>query len=270
MEWLRRLNYAVARRSRLLLGVMLAALILRIGTLRAMPDLSEARDDDDARRGEAPYIQDAHIDTELVMRAFRPRNRMTCAQCTREHVAEVERDVLTGLNAVSGSPHGFCKQCVGPNATARGAAAARPPPSRCVLVVGPESSGSKLAAQIVAHALVWPGRPWGAAGWRGHGDAINVSSGAAVLHRSQPNGGATVHFVDVRGVVALLARDARCAGVRVVVTARDQQLTLRSKLWRHQRVGAVAAHEQRVAAALLRDALAAPSVPTFVWSYEVL
>ena len=140
---------------------------------------------------------------------------------------------------------------------------------RCIVVVGPESSGSKLAARIAAHALVWPDRQfWGHQGWRGHGDAANISLGHIVMHRSLPHGDKKPYYPDVRGIVQKLQRTKDC-DVRLVVAVRDENIALLSKIQTHQRHVGTAMREQLVATAMLRDLLKEPrAAPIFIWSHE--
>ena len=118
---------------------------------------------------------------------------------------------------------------------------------------------------------------WDAARWNGVDDLTSNLSDArgdarshAVIHRSLPSGYKRPRFIDVRGVVRALEKHKVC-DVRLVVTTRDRELALRSKLRHHQPERAVAAREQRAAAALLSGVLASPPgppAPTFVWSHE--
>jgi hypothetical protein len=141
--------------------------------------------------------------------------------------------------------------------------------TRCIIVIGTESSGSKLAAQIAAHALVWPDKEfWGHQGWRGHGDAANFSLGHAVLHRSFPHGDRWPYYPDIRGIIGKLEKDGGC-DVRLVVATRDSQISLQSKVRTHQRHTRTAVREQTMGTAMLHDLLKQPWLcPTFVWSHE--
>lgn len=99
---------------------------------------------------------------------------------------------------------------------------------RAVLVVGLESSGTKLAAAIVARALLWPHSQWdsldpaatdrdtgrttttstSSSSWHGgHGGAFDSSSGTLVLHRSLPHGVERPYFSDVRAIAEVLRRE---------------------------------------------------------------
>lgn len=145
---------------------------------------------------------------------------------------------------------------------------------RCVFVHGPESSGSRLIAKIVAHVLgVHPYEKWNAIGWS-HGDRPlgEVSEAAqqravaarqdTVCHRSLPYDNA-VTYPDIDRLLAM-NRDAACA---FILTTRDAGIVELSKRRRFRR----SAEECRANRERSRELLAAVirrKLPHFIWSYE--
>lgn len=145
--------------------------------------------------------------------------------------------------------------------------------TKFVLVVGLESSGSKLAAKLIAMRF-GPGED--AVEWSGHRHFLTIhkpdrsagleKSGTVVVHRSLPHWD---FFPDVESMLA----QALCDGFKeayMVVATRDRHISFRSKLATHQSDSGVAAREQVAAQVYLRSVLSRGLFPTFVFSYESL
>jgi hypothetical protein len=154
------------------LGVAFASIVVYVGTLRAAPDLSASDDEAEQPRQSGPMVEVGQVISKL-REKHRPR-RCVRVRCDENAAGSASSDANASSAAAplrtsggpsappaapplppgvnqSAVPYRGCLSCSG--AKRPGAAAPR---GRCVLVVGPESSGSKLAAQIVAHALIFP------------------------------------------------------------------------------------------------------------------
>jgi hypothetical protein len=139
---------------------------------------------------------------------------------------------------------------------------------KAVLVVGLESSGSKLVARAVARRIVYPGasRPWGWEGdWDGHGAVGNASLGTFVLHRSLPHND---HFPDLDTILGQLA--FLRFEVFVVVATRDREISFRSVLGTHQPDAGVARREHHAAVRALVNLLQQRKYRATVFSHEAL
>lgn len=148
------------------------------------------------------------------------------------------------------------------------------PVKKAIFIVGVESSGTKLAASIIAKALnILPGNSkdgksqvW----YGGHGAAFD--EGILVLHRSLPHGVEYPYFPNLWAISSFLKSSThfgRCNDVRLVVVTRDQNIALRSKLMHHQHFSREAVMEQAYGTAILQSLLAPPFIgPVFVWSHE--
>jgi hypothetical protein len=148
---------------------------------------------------------------------------------------------------------------------------------RCVFVVGPESSGSRLAAKIVAHVLgVHAYGHWARpVGWSHsdlpHGnvsDSVQNNAVAArtdtVCHRSLPYGRKGV-YPDLERWCSMNSD----ALTQFVITTRDVSIVDRSKRIRFNRTESLCKlnrqrSRQWIAAVLQRK------LPYFIWSYETL
>lgn len=129
--------------------------------------------------------------------------------------------------------------------------------NKCVVVIGPESSGSKLAAKICAHVLgVRSFGEWNAAGWCGE-------DGPQVGHRSLPYGWPPV-FPDIP---ALIGEHGRDRDVRFVLTTRDITLSEISRFHRWGKAPEQARRESLQAREIMAGVLRSDR-PVFLWSYE--
>jgi len=149
---------------------------------------------------------------------------------------------------------------------------------RCVFVVGPESSGSMLAAKIVAHVLgVRAYGQWDPpVGWshsdlpQGHvSDAAHASAVAAridtVCHRSLPYGRDGDQYPDI-DQWRWLNRDAAC---QFVITTRDVSIVDRSKRARFRRSEALCRDNRERSRQFIAN-IVERKLPYFIWSYETL
>lgn len=129
--------------------------------------------------------------------------------------------------------------------------------NKCVIVIGPESSGSKLAAKICAHVLgVRRFGEWNAAGWCGE-------AGPRVCHRSLPYGWPPV-FPDLP---ALIEEQGRDCDIRFVLTTRDITLSEISRFRRWGKPPEQARRESLQAREVMAGVLRSDR-PFFLWSYE--
>lgn len=149
---------------------------------------------------------------------------------------------------------------------------------RCVFVVGPESSGSMLAAKIVAHVMgVRAYGQWAPpVGWshsdlpQGHvSDAAQARAVAArldtVCHRSLPYGRDGDQYPNI-GQWLTLNRDASC---QFVITTRDVSIVDRSKRKRFSRSEALCRENRDRSRQCIAD-IVQQKLPYFIWSYETL
>lgn len=128
----------------------------------------------------------------------------------------------------------------------------------CVFVIGTESSGSKLAARILAHALGI--RPYGT--WNGSGWATSTESPRRLCHRSQPYG-AEGSFSDI----ARWNEENRGFDIRYVICTWDVTISQRSRRKRWpQRPPPVLDEQSARARAIIREVMQTCSFT--IWSYE--
>jgi len=147
-----------------------------------------------------------------------------------------------------------------------------------VVVVGLESSGSKLLAQLILR-LAFPAPERGpedpTRGWPGHGGFVRCGRNRSptwcfgVMHLSLPHNDC---FPDLAAELAALR--AHGYRTRLVLALRDQSISLRSKLVTHQRDRTTARIEQEIGTQLLA-ALATQdegedAPPPVLFSYESL
>jgi hypothetical protein len=132
--------------------------------------------------------------------------------------------------------------------------------AKCVFVLGPESSGSKLCARIIAHVLgiaafdAWDGTAWA------------VSDQHRVLHRSLPYGLDTPRYPDVR---KLVGRFAPGFNLYFVLTTRDITISERSRIERFGKPLAQVSRETKKARSMMQKIMAL-DFPRLVFSYESL
>ena len=127
----------------------------------------------------------------------------------------------------------------------------------CVFVIGTESSGSKLIARILAHALGI--EPYG--NWNGSGWAISQRSPHRLCHRSQPYG-SEGRFSDIRQ----WNHDNRDFTIRYVICTRDVTISERSRRARWPGRRGTFAEQTERARSLIRDVMR--TCDYTIWSYE--
>jgi hypothetical protein len=133
------------------------------------------------------------------------------------------------------------------------------PSRKCVIVFGPESSGSKLVAKIIAHVLdVQSFGDWNGAGWC-------VGEQHRVCHRSLPFG-ATPQFPDV---AAMIQDHREGFDLRFILTTRDQTLSQASRVARFKKTPVQLDEESARAREIILGILKS-GWPALVWSYETL
>lgn len=131
------------------------------------------------------------------------------------------------------------------------------PARTCVIVLGPESSGSKLIARVCAHVLgIRPYGEWNAVGWCAGG-------GHEVCHRSLPYGDPP-RFPDVESMIAEHRADH---DIRFVLTTRDVTLSEMSRSRRFAKPAPQLREESRRAREIMAGLLRS-EWPVFIWSYE--
>jgi len=128
----------------------------------------------------------------------------------------------------------------------------------CVFVIGAESSGSKLVARILAHALDI--EPYGA--WNGSGWATAPHTSNRLCHRSQPYGAAG-HYSDIER----WNEEHRECDVRYVICTRDVTISERSRRqrWPDRSPGLLAEQTER-ARGIVRQVMR--TCNHVIWSYE--
>ena len=149
---------------------------------------------------------------------------------------------------------------------------------RCVFVVGPEGSGSMLAAKIVAHVLgVRSYGHWDPpVGWShsdlsdGHVSDVaqnNVVAGRidTVCHRSLPYGRAGDMYPDLDQ----WRSSNRDALTQFVITTRDVSIVDRSKRTRFNRPESTCRMDRERSRQWIAEVLQR-KLPCFLWSYETL
>lgn len=127
----------------------------------------------------------------------------------------------------------------------------------CVVILGPESSGSKLVAKTCAHVLgVHAFGSWNATGW-------SSGNGHRIYHRSLPHGRPS-QFPDVDALVGDRGADH---ALRFVLTTRDRTLSELSRCERFLMDAAQARHDSDRAREIMASILRS-DWPSLVWSYE--
>ncbi len=130
---------------------------------------------------------------------------------------------------------------------------------KCIIVIGPESSGSKLAAKVCAHALgLHAFGTWNAVGW-----TDGCKSGHRVCHRSLPYG-TGAQFPDLGSMIAE-HRDRY--DIRFILTTRDRTLSELSRRARFGKSAHQVSHESDRATTIVKSILRS-EWPSFLWSYE--
>jgi len=128
----------------------------------------------------------------------------------------------------------------------------------CVFVIGTESSGSKLAGRILAHALGI--QPYGS--WHGSGWALSDDSPRRLCHRSQPYGKEGT-FSDIQR----WNEDNAAFDIRYVICTRDTTISQRSRRerWPERPPGVLDEQTER-ARSIIREVMRTCSFT--IWSYE--
>jgi hypothetical protein len=128
---------------------------------------------------------------------------------------------------------------------------------KCVFVLGPESTGSKLIGKVCSHAMgiqefgTWEGSAWSDAG------------GNKVYHRSLPYG-LKPKFPDVD---AWVAEHKDEFDISFVLTTRDITISQLSRYQRWKKPTQQAAEESETAKQIMLSVMEMP-YPYFIWSYE--
>jgi hypothetical protein len=139
---------------------------------------------------------------------------------------------------------------------------------QAVIVVGLESSGSKVAALSAADILEYPKHVhtlWSAHGARAgcfHRGGKHFCT--SVVHRSLPHGSC---FPQVDQLVKIF-HEHNFHDVKLIVATRDKTISSQSKAWTHQSNPRVANLEQHLAVRQLASLIIDPPVPAYVFSYE--
>ena len=117
--------------------------------------------------------------------------------------------------------------------------------AHAVLVVGPESSGTKLVARITAALLGFSrsGRSGAesARAWPGHGARGSAAAGFLIVHRSLPHAGC---FPRLKELLRVLDAGLGVRSFSLVLVTRDPGAALRAKVESHQPDPAAAQLEQ--------------------------
>jgi hypothetical protein len=128
---------------------------------------------------------------------------------------------------------------------------------RCVFVVGMESSGSKLVAKILSHALgIQPYGTWNGSGW-----SRSFASPHRLCHRSQPYGHDS-RFSDIRR----WNEENRDLAIHYVVCTRDATISERSRLARWPERRGTFSEQTARARQIIREVL--ETCDHTIWSYE--
>ncbi|MFM7244426.1 MAG: hypothetical protein ACKO40_09685 [Planctomycetaceae bacterium] len=128
---------------------------------------------------------------------------------------------------------------------------------RCVFVVGMESSGSKLVARALSHALgIQAYGTWNGSGW-----SRSFASPHRLCHRSQPYGRDS-RFSDIRR----WNEENRDVAIHYVVCTRDARVAERPQLARWSSPRGLRADQADRAREIIREVLA--TCDHTIWSDE--
>ena len=130
--------------------------------------------------------------------------------------------------------------------------------NKCVFILGPESSGSKLIARICSHVLTI--QKYG--DWKGNKCSDNGN--CKVCHYSLPNGLNPPVFPDVSG---LIASNTERFDIYFVLTTRDMTISELSRQRRFGKLPEQVAAESAAAREILANLLNSGQ-KCFIWSYE--
>ena len=129
--------------------------------------------------------------------------------------------------------------------------------NKCVFVIGPESSGSKLVAKICSHVLgIHEFGHWDGTAWSNKGEH-------AVLHRSLPYQNPSI-FPDLNQWV-----DNKRAeyDISFILTTRDISMSHLSRYERWEKQTETSERETETARAMMVEILNGPE-KSLLWSYE--
>lgn len=128
---------------------------------------------------------------------------------------------------------------------------------RCVFVIGPESSGSKLIARVCSHALgIRSFEEWNGTGWSDRGND-------KLCHRSLPFD-IPPKFPDIR---EWIRENEKEYDLFFILTTRDITLSEQSRYDRWKKPADQAKAESRRAREIMTDVIHS-GVNYFIWSYE--
>lgn len=127
-----------------------------------------------------------------------------------------------------------------------------------VIITGPESTGSTLTAQIVAHAL---GLGGGFQEWHGRGLLGEIGDELLVLHRSMPYGEG--NFLTLRQYEKLFDGYE----LKFVLCTRDRTIAGMSNMTRRDKTPRQQHEEVEKALGIMKNIMSSGH-PVLVWSYE--
>ncbi len=132
-------------------------------------------------------------------------------------------------------------------------------PDKCVFVLGPESTGSMLAARVCAHVLkIRDFDDWDGVGW-----CESEIVGHKVLHRSLPYGLNPPEYPDID----LLKKENQHYHQYFVITTRDISLASISKRHRFGKSKQMVAAEMEKAKSIITTVMNSKT-NNIIWSYE--
>lgn len=129
---------------------------------------------------------------------------------------------------------------------------------KCVFVIGPEGSGSKLVARIIAHALdISPFGEWQGNGWC-------RSDAHIICHRSLPYL-LPPRYPDIGKWILEYSPEY---DLYFVLTTRDITLSELSRVSRFGKSPDQVVHESSMARQIMAGLLSSSDCRCFIWSYE--
>lgn len=132
-----------------------------------------------------------------------------------------------------------------------------PMKKKCVFVIGPESTGSKLIGKICSHALdIENFGDWNGSGW-------SNSDQHKVCHRSLPYG-KKCHFPVISEWIAEYGDDY---DIYFVLTTRDITISQFSRYQRWKKLSKQSTQESETAKNIMLSVMSGEQ-PHFIWSYE--
>ncbi|MFZ4520872.1 MAG: hypothetical protein ACOYNC_04165 [Bacteroidales bacterium] len=129
--------------------------------------------------------------------------------------------------------------------------------NKCVFVIGPESSGSKLIARICSHALgIKQFEDWNGTGWSDNGNH-------KVLHRSLPYDNPP-KFPDIDEWISANEKEYE---LYLILTTRDITVSEFSRLKRWGKSSSQSIEETEKARIIMTSVMKR-EIAFFIWSYE--